>query len=104
MSVTATDDPPSPLTSLSVSNAFAVTVPNRPPVCDDIPVQILWVADSQTVELSAYCSDPDGHPLTYSARSLDEDDVTVTVSGSRLTLTGVAVGSATIRVTARVGE
>ena len=86
---------PVPSVSVSVSDDD-----NQPPRCDSIATRILRVADSQTVDLSAYCSDPDGHPLTYSARSLDEDNVTVTVSGSRLTLTGVAVGSATIRVTA----
>ncbi|MDE2964424.1 MAG: hypothetical protein OXU26_10955, partial [Acidobacteriota bacterium] len=79
---------------------FPVTVPNRPPVCRDIPVRILWVDDSLAVDLSAYCSDPDGHPLGYTAVSLDETRVTESVSGSRLTLTGVAVGSARIRVTA----
>ena len=79
---------------------FPVTVPNRPPVCRDIPLQILWVADSLAVDLSAYCSDPDGHPLRYTAVSLDETRVTESVSGSRLTLTGVAVGSARIRITA----
>ena len=94
VTVTASDG------DLTAEQAFTVTVPNGAPVCRDISTQILWVGDSQAVNLSEYCSDPDGHRLTYSARSLDEDDVTVTVSGSRLTLTGVAVGSATIRVTA----
>ena len=78
---------------------FDVTVPNRAPVCD-IPAQTLLVAESQTVDLSQYCSDPDGHPLTYGVASSATDEVTASVDGSTLTLTGVAVGSSTIIVTA----
>ncbi len=78
---------------------FDVTVPNRAPVCD-IPAQTLLVAESQTVDLSQYCSDPDGHPLTYAVASSATDKVTASVDGSTLTLTGVAVGSSTIIVTA----
>ena len=79
---------------------FNVTVPNRPPPCSDIPAQTLLVAGSQTVELSQYCSDPDGHPLTYAVTSSETDEVTASVDGSTLTLTGVAVGSSTITVMA----
>ena len=100
IAVTVTDNPGDPQDRLSTMVEFPVTVPNGTPVCSDISVQILWVADSQTVNLSEYCSDPDGHPLAYTARSSDRSEVTVSVSGSRLTLTGVAVGSATITVTA----
>ena len=100
ITVTVTDQPGESQDSLSTMVEFPVTVPNGTPVCSDIPVQILWVADSQTVNLSEYCSDPDGHPLAYTARSSDTSEVTVSVSGSSLTLTGVALGSATITVTA----
>ena len=48
------------------------------------------MADSQTVNLSEYCSDPDGHPLDYTVRSSDTSKVTVSMTGSRLTLTRVA--------------
>ena len=57
------------------------------------------MADSQTVNLSEYCSEPDGHDLDYTARSSDTSKVTVSVTGSSLTLTGVALGSADITVT-----
>ena len=75
---------------------FDVTVPNRAPECSDIPVQTLLVADSQTVDLSQYCSDPDGHPLTYAVASSATDKVTASVDGSTLTLTGVAVTAETL--------
>ena len=86
---------PVPSVSVSVSDDD-----NQPPRCDSIATQILRVADSQTVDLSGYCSDPDGHDLEYTANSSDTTTVTVTVTGSSLTLTGVAVGSADITVTA----
>ena len=79
---------------------FDVTVPNRAPECSDIPVQTLLVAESQTVDLSQYCGDPDGHSLTYQASYPESSNVTASVDGSTLTLTGVAVGSSPIIVTA----
>ena len=75
---------------------FDVTVPNRAPECSDIPAQTFVVADSQTVDLSQYCSDPDGHPLTYAVASSATDKVTASVDGSTLTLTGVAVTAETL--------
>ena len=99
ITVTVTDQPGESQEPLSTTLEFPATVPNGTPVCSDIPVQILWVADSQTVNLSEYCSDPDGHPLAYTARSSDTSEVTVSMDGSSLTLTGVALGSADITVT-----
>ena len=86
---------PVPSVSVSVSDDD-----NQAPRCDSIATRILRVADSQTVDLSGYCSDADGHPLAYTANSSDTSTVTVSVTGSSLTLTGVAVGSADIAVTA----
>ena len=83
---------PVPGVSVSVSDDD-----NQAPRCDSIATRILRVADSQTVDLSGYCSDPDGHSLSYTANS--SDTTTVSVTGSSLTLTGVAVGSADITVT-----
>ena len=76
---------PVPGVSVSVSDDD-----NQPPRCDSIATRILRVADSQTVDLSGYCSDPDGHDLEYTANSSDTTTVTVTVTGSSLTLTRVA--------------
>ena len=95
----------------SDTKRFGVTVPNRPPVCSDIPAQTFVVADSQTVDLSQYCSDPDGDDITYSANSSATSNVTVTVinylDSNRGTLTlptGKAIGSSTITVKASDGS
>ena len=95
VTVTASDG------DLTAEQGFTVTVPNGAPVCSNIPAQTLWVNDDLTVNLSAYCSDPDDDPLTYTASSSVTSKVTESVSGSTLTLTGNALGSSTITVTAR---
>ena len=58
-------------TTWTVTVEFAVSVPNRRPSGTDVPEQILWVDDSLTVNLSGYCSDPDGHTLGDTASSSD---------------------------------
>ena len=83
---------------------------NEPPDCSNISVPTLWVNDSTTVDLSPYCSDPDGDNLTYSASSSSTSKVTVSVTNypnsnrGTLTLTGKAIGSSTITVTASDGS
>ena len=70
---------PVPSVSVSVSDDD-----NQPPRCDSIATQILRVADSQTVDLSEYCSDADGHDLEYSASSSDTSTVTVSMDRQQL--------------------
>ena len=94
VTVTASDG------GLTAEQAFTVTVPNGAPVCGDIPAQTLWVNDDLAVDLSTYCSDPDGDSLTYTATSSATSKVTESVSGSTLTLTGKALGSSDITFTA----
>ena len=94
VTVTASDG------GLTAEQAFTVTVPNGAPVCGDIPAQTLWVNDDLAVDLSTYCSDPDGDSLTYTATSSATSKVTESVSGSTLTLTGKALGSSDITITA----
>ena len=76
---------------------FTATVENRAPECEAIEGQTVKVNGSKTLTVS--CSDPDGHSLEYSASSSDTSKVTVSMDGSSLTLTGVALGSADITVT-----
>ena len=57
-------------------------------------------AGAAVVDLSEGFEDADGDPLTYSASSSDARVATASVSGSRLTLSPVAPGRATITVTA----
>ena len=86
--------------------SFAVTVQkNRPPaVTGSIPDQDLTIDGSVTVDLSSYFTDPDDDNLTYTASSSDPGKATVSVSGSTLTITGVAEEAATIMVSASDGK
>ena len=62
------------------------------------------VGASLTLDVSSYFSDPDGDDLTFTAVSNDVALATVVVSGSVLTITGVADGTATITVEASDGS
>ena len=77
----------------STTEPFSVTVK---PSCDlsSIGNQTIFKGDSRTLSLSSAC---DG---TYSASSSDSTKVTVSVNNStdKLTITGVAVGTATLTV------
>ncbi|MCY4398771.1 MAG: RTX toxin, partial [Gemmatimonadetes bacterium] len=55
------------------------------------------------VNLAGYFTDPDGDALTYGATSSDVTIASVIVSGSVLTITGVAAGAAAVTVTATDG-
>ncbi|WP_420635818.1 Ig-like domain-containing protein [Candidatus Palauibacter sp.] len=61
----------------------------------------LAAGDDLTFEVPSYFSDPDGDALSYAAESTDASVATASVSGSTVTITGVAAGSATVTVTAR---
>ncbi len=75
---------------------------NRPPrSVGSIPAQTLNVGSTAPVNVTRYFTDPDGDPLTYTARSSRIGIVTAAVSGGSVTLTPVAVGTATVSVIAR---
>ena len=85
---------------LSAEQTFQVTVPNRGPVAvGSIPDLELAVGADASVDVSAYFSDPDGDALSYEATSADGDVTTVSVSGSTVTATGMAQGTAVVTVT-----
>ena len=72
-----------------------------PQIAQVIPSQVLSTASgAKVLSLGDFFSDPDGDTLSYSAVSSVPAKITVTVSGSNLTITPVAVGSVTITVTA----
>ncbi len=75
---------------------------NRPPaVVGTLPDRSLTVGGSVDVDVSAPFVDPDGDALTYDVSWSQPDVVTVEdAGGTRVTLTAVGVGTATIRVTA----
>ncbi|MDE2979818.1 MAG: hypothetical protein OXU74_01365 [Gemmatimonadota bacterium] len=52
------------------------------------------------IDVASYFRDPDGGPLTYAAATSAPSVVSVSISGSSLTMFGVADGTATVTVTA----
>ncbi|MYA63653.1 MAG: hypothetical protein F4Y21_03165, partial [Gemmatimonadetes bacterium] len=100
ITTTATDNE-----GLSATQAFESAVPNRSPEpVGTIPDETVEVGDPVTVDLSSYFTDPDGDPLSYTARSSNTRVATVSVSGSTVTITAVARGSADITITATDSE
>ena len=96
ITTTATDNE-----GLSATQAFESAVPNRSPEpVGTIPDETVEVGDPVTVDLSSYFTDPDGDPLSYTARSSNTRVATVSVSGSTVTITAVARGTADITITA----
>ena len=73
----------------------------QPPVgTRPIPALTLEVGNTESVDLAAYFSDPDGDVLSYTARSDDPSVATAAVSGATVQVTAVAVGGAQVWVTA----
>ena len=92
---------------LSASQSVSVTVRGRnqaPGAVSTIPDQTVAAGESAVVNLSLYFSDPDGDALTYDASSNDPNVVTASVSGSALTISGVAVGRARVTASATDGS
>ena len=78
---------------------------NQPPrAVGTIPEQVVAVDSAVVVDVASYFADPDGDTLTYSAMSSSVANATVSVTGSMVTVTGVAAGSAMVTVTARDPE
>ena len=94
--------------AVSVLNATGPAValwrdrpPNRPPAAAaTLSDQALTLPGTLDVDVSRAFADPDGDALTYAASSSAPQVVRVSAAGSRLTLTAVGVGTATVRVTA----
>ena len=100
VTVTATDTG-----GLAATQGFRVTVPNRPPVAvDSIAAREIMVGRADTLEVSPFFSDPDEDPLVYEAAVSDGEVVGAAVSGSDLTVTGLARGEAMVTVTATDDE
>lgn len=75
--------------------------PNRPPTAiGTLPAVEVFVGETATVNVSGAFNDPDGNTLAYSATTSNAAVATVAASGSSLTVTGVAKGSASVAVTA----
>ena len=86
----------------TASKTIAVEVrPNRAPVVKQtIAGQIVQPDKDIEVDLAGVYDDPDEDDLTYAAVSSDTALASVSVAGDRLTVSGIADGTATITVTA----
>ena len=92
-------------TTNNCSTAVAIRVrapetPNRAPiVVDEIPAQTLVIGHAfEPLNVAAHFSDPDDDALTYTAWSVDQGVVKVTIEGTALTLTPVKPGSTQVKV------
>ena len=75
---------------------------NRAPVTSGtISDRTIDAGDTGEVDVSSYFHDPDGDALRYRAASSNTGVAQASVSGSTVTITGMARGTATITVTAR---
>ena len=100
VTITATDPG-----GLTATQTFQVKVPNRPPVpVDSIPAREIMVGRADTLDLSPFFSDPDADPLIYLAAVSDSAVAGVDVSGSALTVTGLAKGDAEVTIIATDDE
>ena len=90
----------------SATQSFSVTVGSNSggPSLSLVIQRVALGATPKKVDLNNYCSDPDGDAISYSVSSADTSKATVSMSGSMLTITGVAVGIPYIRVTASDGQ
>ena len=96
VTVTATDTE-----GLTAQQGFAATVPNRGPGAAAAIADVTVEVDSAAVvDLATRFADPDGDELAYAATSSDPARATVAVTGSAVTVTGIAKGRATVTVTA----
>ena len=96
VTITATDTD-----GLAATQAFAVTVPNRPPLASgSIAERSLEAGETADLDLSDYFSDPDGDALAFTATVSDAQVAGIEVSDGELTATALAKGAATVTVTA----
>ena len=74
---------------------------NRAPTAvGSIAAQTILAGESAAVDVASNFSDPDGNTLSFSAASSDDAVAAASVSGSNVTINGVAAGTATVTVTA----
>ena len=88
---------------LAAHQSAAVTVESAnqgPEPVGAIPNQTITAGQTVTIDAAQYFNDPDGNPLTYAATTTSIGVAAVSMSGSILTIVGVAAGSATVTVTA----
>ncbi len=98
VTVTATD--PGGLTVDLEATVTVQRLNQGPQAVGSIPDQTVPAGQTVAIDASLYFSDPDGDPLTYAATSTSIAIAVPSVSGTALTIAGVAPGTATVAVTA----
>ena len=87
---------------LDATQAFDVTVSNSAPEeMGTVPATTIAANTSATIDASSYFRDRDGDQLSYTAETSAAGVATAAVSGSTVTISGVAPGTAVVTVTAR---
>lgn len=102
ITITATD-PDGLSGSASYTDNVVIDIDNKPPICDPMPDLNVDVHDDPEINLSRYCSDPEGRRVRFAARSSDSAVVRVGEAGLNRGNLGLLVergGTATITVTA----
>ena len=86
---------------LQAQQSFAVVVPNRPPRAKgSIAAQQVEVGQGIVIALAPWFEEPDGQSLTFRVDPADRSVAGVALSGSRVTLVGLAKGTTNIMATA----
>ena len=99
ITITAWD--PGGLTATQTARVTVTQANRAPRPVGTIPAQTLAPGGTATINASTYFTDPDGDALTYAATTSDATVASASVSGSIVTVTALATGSATATVTAR---
>lgn len=77
---------------------------NRSPVAvDALPDLDVRIGYPAVIDAAPWFRDPDGDALTFAAKSVNAGVARVAAEGNRVTVEGIAAGSATVEVTARDG-
>ena len=96
ITVTATDTD-----SATASESFTMTISRPPYKVGSIPSQDVVINKSVTLDISSYFADPDGDTLIYSKVNSWPSIMSVSISGSTVTITGKGLGTKTFAARAQ---
>ena len=96
ITVTATDTD-----SATASESFTMTISRPPYKVGSIPSQDVVINKSITLDISSYFADPDGDTLIYSKVNSWPSIMSVSISGSTVTITGKGLGTKTFAARAQ---
>lgn len=72
--------------------------PGTPRAVGTIPAQTIAAGESKSLDLTVYFTDPDGDAMAFAATVSDDATATVSVSGTVLSIAGLAPGTAVVNV------